>query len=93
MQAAHVVDNRRGVTGLKFQTFVMEGILNWGDDMKPYLEARDGDNGNSRNRIKEANLHQLLVYGAKDSLHQLRNAKRLMPMVGRHPCETSCKSS
>ncbi len=64
MIAAHILDNRSGVTGLKFQSFVTLGQESYDDEIKPYLKA---DNSNKSNRIREAPLDKLLLYGGMDS--------------------------
>lgn len=65
MLGAHWEDNRRGITGLKFQSFVRLGFDSYNDAIEPYLKAK---NSNERNRIDEIDLKQLLVYCGFDSL-------------------------
>jgi uracil-DNA glycosylase family 4 len=62
---AHVLDNRRDITSLKFQAFIRCGVPDWSSSIAQYL---DGDGGNTRNRIREANLRKLLLYNGIDSL-------------------------
>jgi uracil-DNA glycosylase family 4 len=69
MLAAHVLDNRRGITGLKFQAFVRLGQESYDDVVKPYLKA---EGGNTRNRIGEVGLTALLRYCGLDSLLEHR---------------------
>ena len=54
MVAAHVLDNRQGITGLKFQSFMRLGMPSYDDHIKPYLHQK---NSNKRNRIKIGREH------------------------------------
>lgn len=65
MLLAHVLDNRSGITGLKFQAFVRLGQPPYDEHIKPYLE---GVGGNGKNRIHECNLPDLLLYCGMDSI-------------------------
>ena len=76
-----MADNRRGVNSLKFQCYVRFGILNWGDEVAQYLKSGEQDS-NAFNRIKDANLDQLLLYGGKDVLYQLWLARLLAKELG-----------
>jgi len=62
--AAHVLDNRPHITGLKFQAFVNLGQENYNAHIEPFLHARKGS---KFNRIKELDLRDLLLYGGLDS--------------------------
>ncbi len=70
MVAAHVLDNRQGVAGLKFQAFVLLGQESYDDRVKPYLKSQGG--GNSPNKlpevVREGGLNGLLLYCGLDSL-------------------------
>lgn len=63
MLSAHHLDNRRGITSVKFQAFVRIGQEPWDGAVKPYLEA---DGATDLNRIKEVNLRTLLLYNGLD---------------------------
>ena len=63
--AAHLNDNRDGVTSLKFNTFVNFGV-SYEDTVHKYLE---GVGTNGLNKIKEAPLNDLLYYNALDVLY------------------------
>lgn len=65
MLASHVIDSRRGITSIKFQAFVLLGQEPWDEHIKPYLKS---PGGNTKNRIRELDLNQLLVYGGIDAL-------------------------
>lgn len=86
MLAAHVIDNRQGVTGLKFQTYVNFGIGGYDKAVSKYLEGTDRKNANSINRIDEAiaNLGEdvVLEYCASDSLFARWLAVKQMSELG-----------
>jgi uracil-DNA glycosylase family 4 len=64
MLAAHVLDNRHEVTGLKFQTYVHFGIAGYEDEVRPYMEA--GSDG--FNRLRDMPRDKLLLYNGMDAL-------------------------
>ena len=70
MQAAHIIDNRPKITGLKFQTYVNFGLMGYEDVIKPFLESDGG--GNSFNTVFKAPRMELQLYNGVDSLVQLR---------------------
>lgn len=71
MLAAHVLDNRRGVSGLKFQAFVRLGVAPYDAHVKLYLESTKED---GTNRIDEVDLDDLLLYNGIDSLLEYKVA-------------------
>jgi len=76
MQAAHIQDNRYGITGLKTQVYLNFGILPYGDRVSPYLKSKGSANDfNSVGRCPE---NDLLTYCGLDSLYQYRLARRQM---------------
>lgn len=79
MIAAHVLDNRPGITSIKFQAFALLGAPAWDDKTKPYLES--GQGGNGANQIRDCDLPTLLRYNGLDSLYEWQvaqvQAKRL----------------
>ncbi len=79
MLAAHALDTRPGICGLKFQAFTQLGQEPWDDDVKPYLE---GAGGNGKNRIHEADLGRLLKYGGLDALLEWKLARIQMKQMG-----------
>lgn len=79
MTTAHVLDNRQGICGLKFQSFVLLGMDSYDDHIKPYLRS---DNSNSKNRIRETDLQSLLFYGGLDSLLTWKIAKIQAKQIG-----------
>lgn len=66
MDSAHVLDNRREITGLKFQSFVQLGFEAYDEHIKPLLKATGDDGVNQV--LKEIDLRQLLLYNGLDSL-------------------------
>lgn len=88
MQAAHILDNRSDVTGLKFQTYVNFGIAGYDDDVAPYIKGREEKNANSLNKIDklwstQTGKHQILLYCGYDSLYTLLLAFKQQSMIGR----------
>jgi uracil-DNA glycosylase family 4 len=86
MLAAHIIDNRPGVTGLKFQTYVNFGISDYNETVKYWLNAIDDKNANSLNRIQEyfntkEGRKEILTYCALDSIFQYRLATRQMKQI------------
>lgn len=84
MLSAHVLDNRPGITGLKFQAFVRFGIVGYDDETAPYLKSSGGAYG--LNRIKEISegesLERLMTYCGMDSLLTYKLAKLQMEELG-----------
>lgn len=76
MLGAHILDNRPGITGLKFQYYVRFGLLGYGDEIAPYLKASDAY---AKNRVMELmgskeGRQKLLLYNGIDSLASYRLA-------------------
>jgi len=69
---AHCLDNRPGITSVKFQAFARLGVEDYDSHVKPYLEA---PGGNARNRIRELDLGKVLTYCALDALLEYKVAK------------------
>ena len=79
--AAHLIDNRPEVCGLKFQAFVLLGQESYDDSVRPFLKGRD-QGGNSPNRVGEIDLRSLLKYNAMDSLLEWEVARVQMERMG-----------
>ena len=62
--AAHIWDNRRGFTSLKFQTYAVFGIAPYDNAVKRYLTA---GTGNGFNTLEQLNPSIALRYNALDS--------------------------
>lgn len=79
MQTAHVLDNRKEVTGLKFQAFALLGVESYDDHIKEFLRSRDGK---KINRIREIDLDQLLKYNGLDAKIEYEVAQIQMKKLG-----------
>jgi len=69
MLASHIIDNRDGITSLKFQAFGLLGIGDYDSDTGVFLKSADSKNQNSINNIKMAPMARLLYYNALDALY------------------------
>jgi hypothetical protein len=79
MQAAHVIDNRPGITGLKFQVYVNFGLVDYDSDVSSYLRSASKD-GNAVNQIEKAMqdpevFRKIKIYCGLDSLFTYRLAQ------------------
>lgn len=77
MLMSHVMDNRQGITGLKFLTYVMLGEIDYSSLIEPYLKGVEDKNANSLNRVlelvsTEGGKSQLLKYNALDAINEYR---------------------
>ena len=66
MLAAHALDNRPGITSVKFQAFVLLGVGDYEGEVASFLKSSASRGG--FNRIREADPYQLLLYNGMDSL-------------------------
>lgn len=82
MIAAHVLDNRKGVSGLKFQAFAKLGQPDYDDHVKPYLKPRGRKGGYAENRIKLVPLKDLLLYCGLDAILEYKLARVQMKELG-----------
>jgi DNA polymerase I-like protein with 3'-5' exonuclease and polymerase domains len=86
MLASHILDNREGITGLKFQSYVQFGAQDYSSEISPYLRS-GSKNSNNTNRIEElikteTGKQKLLMYCGLDSLWEFRLAIKQMKEVG-----------
>ena len=79
MQAAHVLNNERGITSVKFQAFVRLGVGDYDSHISSYLKS---SSSNVPNRIKELDLSSLLLYNGMDALLEYRIAQDQMREMG-----------
>jgi len=70
MLSSHIIDNRPGIVGLKFQSYVRFGLMSYEEHIKPFLES--GGGGNSFNNVFKAPKIELQIYNGIDSLVQYR---------------------
>lgn len=80
MLATHILDNRPGVCGLKFQTYVQFGVVDYSSEVSPWLTSK-GDSANEMNRIlelieKPGGATKLLTYGGMDTINTYRLAEK-----------------
>jgi len=79
MQAAHIIDNRQGICGLKFQTYICFGVGDYSSEISPYLKGVDKKDANSLNTVLELceskeGKKKLLTYCGFDTIYQYRLA-------------------
>lgn len=94
MQAAHILDNRPGITNLKFQTYVQLGVADYDSHISPYLTGRkageDPKSANAINRIfelvKKDGGKELMTYCALDALYEYQLGQIQMEQIGFDPC-------
>jgi len=74
MNNAHILDNRKGIVSLKFQTYIHFGIADYDGDVAPFLKSIDKNKhgANSFNKIdqfiKTYGIEKLFEYCGKDSI-------------------------
>lgn len=84
MTAAHILDGRAGITGLKFQALVRLGVGPYNEEVEPFLKsAKPGCY--SPNRIAECDLRKVLRYNALDALLEYELAMKQMEDLGVQP--------
>lgn len=69
MNAAHIIDTRSDITGLKFQSLIRWGIPDYDSHMDKF---KKGTKSSPYNKIMDAPLNDLLLYGGIDSLLTFR---------------------
>lgn len=74
--ASHIIDNREGITSLKFQTYVRLGIVDYDSEINPILQSVD-NTSNGFNKLVEYvkdpdNAKKVLKYCAYDSINCYR---------------------
>jgi DNA polymerase I-like protein with 3'-5' exonuclease and polymerase domains len=77
MLMTHVMDNRQGITGLKFSTYTCLGVIDYSSEIEPYLKGVEEKNANALNRVielvsTESGKSQLLKYNALDAINEYR---------------------
>ena len=79
MLAAHVLDNRPGITSIKFQSFVLLGQSSYDDHIKRFLKGLPGEESN---QIDQIDVNDLLLYNGLDSLLQFKVGIKQMELMG-----------
>ena len=82
MISSHILDNRRGVTGLKFQALVNFGVEDYSSHISPFLKGDEKHGANSINQIDEIDIDELLLYNGWDSMIEFHLALKQMKMAG-----------
>jgi hypothetical protein len=80
MLAAHTMDNREGICGLKFQAFALLGYPSYNDSVEPFLSAGKGSRG--KNKILEADKFEVLRYNGLDAMLEFRLAVKQIQLLG-----------
>lgn len=86
MIASHILDNRKKVTGLKFQAYVQFGVADYNSEIQPYLVGVE-KSINAFNRITDLvdkvphGEKKLLTYCGMDALLEYRLAMKQMKRV------------
>jgi len=89
MQAAHIIDNRSGITSLKFQAYVHFGVVDYASEIERYLTSGSA-NANAFNKLEKyvyemGRKEEALKYCGLDSLFEYKLALQQMEEIG---CES-----
>lgn len=83
MIAEHLLDNRRGVTGLKHQVFVHYGVDDYDSHLGDHLQSNDDLLGaNGLNNIHKIDTNDLLIYNGLDTIYEYERAMDQMKRFG-----------
>jgi len=82
MLAAHMLDNRPGAAGLKYQSYVQLGLGDYNSHLDDFLSTKDWKH---YNRIEEVDREELLLYNGIDSLVTYKIAQIQMKRSGKEP--------
>lgn len=69
MNMTHVLDNRSGITSLKFQSYVNFGICDYDSHLSQYMKA---ERGNDFNDLLSAPIKEVLMYNGLDAMLTFR---------------------
>lgn len=77
MLNSHIIDNRKGVTDLKFQNYVQFGIIDYDSEVSPYLKAKGSNELNKLEQLMKTKKGKSLVlqYCGEDSIATFRLKK------------------
>ncbi len=81
MLASHTLDNRDGITGLKFQAMANHGVMQYNDEVTEYISSKEG-HGNAFNTLHLMRKKSLLQYNGDDSGHTFKLAINQMRRMG-----------
>lgn len=83
MNCAHVLDNRKEITNLKFDVYKRYGVVDYASSLDQYLHSNSKEHGaNSFNRVFEAPIDNLLLYNCKDAFYTYHLAIDQMTEIG-----------
>ena len=73
MLTTHLLDNRPRITGLKFQTYVNFGVIDYASEVEAWIKTKNSNSTNDMNNIMEfimqpGGLDKLLTYNGWDSV-------------------------
>lgn len=88
MQTAHILDNRPGVSSIKFLSFVHLGYPDWNSHIEPYMESGQKSTY-APNKLTDLELKPLLIYNGLDSLFEHDVALKQMELLGWNPDQCS----
>lgn len=71
MNGVHALDNRPGITGLKFVSYVRYGIAGYDDHVDKFKTSEDS---NDFNRMDEVPIDEMLTYQGMDAMLTFREA-------------------
>lgn len=80
--AAHVLDSRSKVAGLKFQAYVNFGLVDYSSHLDMYIKSEEDKDGNAFNNIGEAPLDDLLYYNGMDTINTLKLSRLQQEKIG-----------
>ena len=85
MNTAHILDNRRGICGLKFQTYVNFGVADYDSEISDYLVSPKDLGANAFNKIlqffKEHGEKEALKYCGLDSIYGFKLTLKQMEEI------------
>lgn len=79
MVAAHILDNRKDVCSLKFQSFTLFGQPSYESHIASYLKS---EGSNTPNRVKSIDLNKLMLYCGLDSYLEYMVAMKQSKKLG-----------
>lgn len=79
MLAAHLLDNRPGITSIKFLSYVYFGVPGYETDLEGNMEAKTA---NGLNRIQDIPIRDLLLYNGLDSLLEYKVMEKQIAALG-----------
>ncbi len=82
MASSRIMDNGRGVSGLKFQVYVNFGIADYDSKIGEFLKGEEKGNGNAFNQVFKAPRKELLKYCGLDSIFGYKLSIRHQHFLG-----------